>query len=208
MTPNTQKLKPRPRLLAAVMPAKKAAPAAAAAAPAPSSLAPAEPPPPPDHGPNIDPRLGRVTAALDLFDAERTGFISTSDVPALLHSLGVFITEAEFTATELPQLGSAGEPAPRCARERVEARALALMAARAHAAPGALELLAAFRVFDKAGAGAVGVDKLRRALTNPATPGALSPEEFEKFLEQLPPVPSDGEGQAPRAYGGYARAML
>jgi len=159
-------------------------------------------------GPNIDPHLPRVRETLDLFDAERTGFILTSDVPAILHSLGVFITDAEFAAAELPQLGSAGEPAPRCARERVEARALALVAARAHAPPSALELLAAFRVFDKAGAGSVGVDKLRRALTNPATPGALSVEELDAMLAQLPAAATDGEGQPPRVYTGYARALL
>jgi Ca2+-binding EF-hand superfamily protein len=149
-----------------------------------------------------------VTEVLDLFDAERTGFILTSDVPSILHSLGVFINDAEFAAAELPQLGSAGEPAPRCARERVEARALALLAARAHAPPSALELLAAFRVFDKAGTGSVGVDKLRRALTNPAAPGALSVEDFDRMLEHLPAAATDGEGQPPRAYGGYARALL
>jgi hypothetical protein len=183
------------------MPAKKDAPAASAA----PAAAPAEPPPPPDLGPNIDPHLPLVSDTLSLFDPDNTGFVPTADVPAILHSLGVFITDAEFTAVELPQLGSAGEPAPRCARERVEARALALLAARAHAPPGALELLAAFRVFDKAGAGSVGVDKLRRALTSPTTPGALTVEEFERMLEHLPPADGDGEGQPPRMYAGYAR---
>ena len=169
------------------MPAKKDAPAASAA----PAAAPAEPPPPPDLGPNIDPHLPLVSDTLSLFDPDNTGFVPTADVPAILHSLGVFITDAEFTAVELPQLGSAGEPAPRCARERVEARALAL--------------LAAFRVFDKAGAGSVGVDKLRRALTSPTTPGALTVEEFERMLEHLPPADGDGEGQPPRMYAGYAR---
>ena len=103
---------------------------------------------------------------------------------------------------------AAAGPAPRCPRDRVEAKALELLSARAYPPPSALELLAAFRVLDKAGSGVVGVDKLRRALTNPGTPGALSVGEFDALLAQLPAAEVEGEGQAPRRYEGYARGLL
>lgn len=185
------------------MPAKPAAAAAAAAAPA----ADAPPPPPPDYGPNINPNIPRVRELFALFDPEGTSFMLTSDVLTLLHALGVCATEQEFEAAVLPKLDSAGDPAPRVAYAKLEAAALALLAARAHPMPTALELQASFRALDKEGSGSVTIDALRRALTNPATPGALTLAEFDALTAKMPRVPVP-EGDRERvAYEAYSRAL-
>jgi Ca2+-binding EF-hand superfamily protein len=188
------------------MPAKPKPAAAAAAAPA-AAAAAADPAPPPDHGPNISLHLPRVREVFSLFDPEGTGFMPTASVLTLLHALGVCATQEEFEASVLPRLASAGEPVPRAAYDKVEAAALALLAARAHPAPSALELAAAFRALDKEGTGSVTTDSLRRALTNPATPGALSVSEFDAFVGKLQRMPV-AEGERERlAYEAYARAL-
>jgi Ca2+-binding EF-hand superfamily protein len=191
------------------MPAKpaaaKAAPAAATAAAAAAAAEP--PPPPPDLGPNISPHLPRIREVFALFDAEGTGFMATSQVLTLLHALGVCATQEEFEAAILPRLESAGAPTPRVAYGRLEAAALALLGARAYPAPGALELAAAFRALDKEGAGSCTIESLRRALTNPATPSAMSLAEFDALIAKMPRV-AVAEGERERvAYEAYARAL-
>lgn len=75
----------------------------------------------------------------------------------------------------------------------LEAKVLSLLDARAYQPPGADTLYAAFRALDKVNTGSVEVDKLRRALTDPARPGALSAEGFAEMLKLLPRVPVDTE---------------
>ena len=99
-----------------------------------------------------------------------------------------------------------GEPA-RVPFSALEAKVLALLDARAFPGPSASELQAAFATLDKEKTGAVTVDSLRKALTNPSTPDALPLPEFDAFIAQLPKVPVPEGDSAKVSYTSYARAL-
>lgn len=188
------------------MPAAAKKPSAAAAAPAAPAAPTGPPPPPPDLGPCIHKHLPALKEVFSLFDPENSTFMLTSDVLPLLHSLGVHCSPTEFQAEILPHLGSMGEP-PRVPYDALEAKVLALLDTRAFPGPSASELRAAFGTMDKEKTGEVTVDSLRKALTNPSTPDALSVDEFQTFLAQLPKVTVPEGDPAKVSYASYARAL-
>jgi len=69
---------------------------------------PAAPPPPPDplvlFGPDVSLVKPKVAAAFRAFDPEGTGAVRAEDCLPILHSLRVFVTEAEFRDTMLQEL--------------------------------------------------------------------------------------------------------
>jgi len=101
-----------------------------------AAAAPAAPPAPPVivdplilFGPDISLTKPRVTAAFNLFDREKTGAILVSDCIPILHSLGIYITEKEFTESVLPELLAAGVAAAAAANAEVAAATAAATAA-------------------------------------------------------------------------------
>lgn len=106
---------------------------AAAAAPVAAPVAPVVVDPLILFGPDISLTKPRVAAAFALFDREKTGAILVGDCVPILHSLGVYLTEKEFTEAVLPELLAAGVAAAAAANAEATASAAAASAAAAAA---------------------------------------------------------------------------
>jgi len=170
-------------------PARTLAPKKAPAAePAPAPAAPAADAPPPDPGPETDPRRLRVRASLAAaFDPERTGSVHVDDVPTLMRSLNVFVSDAAWAATVLPALlAAAGGPGPLLPARAVEDAVVRLLDERAFEPDRPEALYAAFRALDKRNEGFVELPALRDALGR-ATGGGLPERELDAFLRALAP---------------------
>ena len=104
-----------------------------------AAAAPVAPPPPVVvdplilFGPDISLTKPKVASAFALFDREKTGAILVADCIPILHSLGIYLTEKEFTEAVLPELLAAGVAAAAAANAEATASAAAAAAAAAAA---------------------------------------------------------------------------
>jgi len=102
---------------------------AAAAAPAPPPAAPVIVDPLILFGPDISLTKPRIATAFALFDREKTGAILVADCIPILHSLGIYVTEKEFSEAVLPELLAAGVAAIAAANAETAATTAAATAA-------------------------------------------------------------------------------
>ena len=183
-----------------------------------AAAAPVAPPPPVVvdplilFGPDISLTKPKVASAFALFDREKTGAILVADCIPILHSLGIYLTEKEFTEAVLPELLAAGvaaaaaaaanEPPPQAPPPKIpstthvlyapfEKKVVELIDARAYEPESSDALLAAFRALDKGNTGKIELDKLKDLFTGmafgvqpPEQP--LSEEEWSVFQAVLP----------------------
>jgi Ca2+-binding EF-hand superfamily protein len=176
-----------------------------------AAAAPVAPPPPVVvdplilFGPDISLTKPKVASAFALFDREKTGAILVADCIPILHSLGIYLTEKEFTEAVLPELlaaAAANEPPPQAPPPKIpstthvlyapfEKKVVELIDARAYEPESSDALLAAFRALDKGNTGKIELDKLKDLFTGmafgvqpPEQP--LSEEEWSVFQAVLP----------------------
>lgn len=171
-------------------PVDSSAPAGGAAPPTASSV------------PAVDERLTKIRAAFAIFDPSNSGTIPEEEVPTVLRSLDIFVSDKDFVERVLVELHG-DEPKPFVRYERFEEVVLRLMDSHEFDPDGSEVLMAAFRALDPEARGYIEADRMRALLQTMGEP-PFSEKEVDAFLKVAVERDSSASGAAAGAAGGAA----
>ncbi|PNW84589.1 hypothetical protein CHLRE_03g150300v5 [Chlamydomonas reinhardtii] len=141
-----------------------------------------------------DDRYAEYKEAFTLFDSDGDGFITTKELGTVLRALGKSPTEAEIKA-----IVKDIDPDNRGVVDYKEFEKIMTRDIREY--DNEQDLKAAWKVFDKAGAGSIATSELKHVLTSVGE--KLSPEEIAEMIAEADP---DKSGKV--LYDNFIKMML
>ncbi|KAG2440115.1 hypothetical protein HXX76_004229 [Chlamydomonas incerta] len=141
-----------------------------------------------------DDRYAEYKEAFTLFDSDGDGFITTKELGTVLRALGKSPTEAEIKA-----IVKDIDPDNRGVVDYKEFEKIMTRDIREY--DNEQDLKAAWKVFDKAGAGSISTSELKHVLTSVGE--KLSPEEIAEMIAEADP---DKSGKV--LYDNFIKMML
>lgn len=164
--------------------------------------------PPVSSLPAVDERLSKIRSAFAIFDPSNSGTIPEEEVPTVLRSLDIFVSDKDFVERVLVELHG-DEPKPFVRYERFEEVVLRLMDSHEFDPDGSEVLMAAFRALDPEAKGYIEADRMRALLQTMGEP-PFSEKEVDAFLKvavERDPSSTGGGGPSAAASGVSASSL-